>query len=520
MTKAPYDAIIIGAGHNGLVCASYLARTGRKVLVVEAAATAGGAAATREFAAGYKVSSGAHLLTQLNPLVASDLALERHGLKLAASNLKTVALGEDGNHICFDGARLTGVSAQDQSAYATFYQQNLKFARVLNGFFSKRPPTLVDRSLGDTLSLLKLAWDVRTLGKDDMQDLLRVGLINIYDVANEHFDSELLKAAVSMDGVLGSHMGPRSPNTVYGYLYRRLGDFYGMKGPAVVAGGMGAVGAAFAAAAEAAGAEIRYNSAVAQVAMDDCRAVGVVLASGETINAPVVISNADPKTTLGKLVGYPQLDAGFSRRVHNYRARGVSAKLHLALEELPRFTGLESANAGDRLLLAPTMDYIELAFNHAKYGEYSEAPAMEINIPSVHDDSLAPQGKHVLSAVVQYAPYELRAGWDSGREAFKQIAIDRLEAYAPGISKLVSASELSSPRDLEAEFGMTGGHWHHGELSLDQALMMRPMPGATQYATPVDGLYLCGAGAHPGGGVMGLAGRNAAREVIRQEQAA
>jgi phytoene dehydrogenase-like protein len=520
MTNSNYDAIIIGAGHNGLVCASYLARSGRKVLVVEAAATPGGAAATREFAAGYKVSSGAHLLTQLNPKVASDLSLERHGLSLAASNLKTVALAEDGNHISFDGAELSGVSAQDQSAYTAFYQQNLKFAKVLNGFFSNRPPTLVNRSLGDTLSLLKLGWNIRTLGKDDMQDLLRVGLINIYDVANEHFDSELLKAAVSMDGVLGSHMGPRSPNTVYGYLYRRLGDFYGMKGPAVVAGGMGTVGAAFAAAAEAAGAEIRYNSAVAQVAMDDCRAAGVVLASGETISARTVISNADPKTTLGKLVGHPQLDAGFSRRVHNYRSRGVSAKLHLALDDLPQFTGLESSNAGDRLLLAPSMDYLELAFNHAKYGEYSTAPAMEINIPTVHDGSLAPQGKHVLSAIVQYAPYELREGWNSGRETFKQIAIDKLEAYAPGIKNLVTASELLSPMDLEAEFGMAGGHWHHGELSLDQALMMRPMPGATQYATPVDGLYLCGAGAHPGGGVMGLAGRNAAREVIKQEKAA
>lgn len=520
MTNSNYDAVVIGAGHNGLVCASYLAKSGRKVLVVEAAATAGGASATREFTPGYKVSSGAHLLTQLNPTVAKDLALDRHGLSLAASDLKTVALAEDGQHITFNGANLTGVSSEDQAAYAAFYQQNLKFARVLNGFFSKRPPTLVDRDWGDTLALLKLGWDVRTLGKNDMQDLLRIGLINIYDVANEHFNSDLLKAAVSMDGVLGSHMGPRSPNTVYGYLYRRLGDFYGMKGPAVVTGGMGALGAAFAAAAEAAGVEIRYNSAVTQVAMENCRAVGVVLADGETISARTIISNADPKTTLARLVGYPQLDAGFARRVDNYRARGVSAKLHLALEDLPQFSGLDAANVGDRLLLAPTMDYIELAFNHAKYGEYSEAPALEINMPTVHDTSLAPAGKHVLSAIVQYAPYELKAGWAAGREAFKQIAIDKLEAYAPGIKSLISASELSSPKDLEAEFGMTGGHWHHGELSLDQALLMRPMPGATQYATPVDGLYLCGAGAHPGGGVMGLAGHNAAKEVIKKEKAA
>lgn len=520
MTNSNYDAIVIGAGHNGLACASYLAKSGRKVLVLEAAAQAGGAAATREFAAGYKVSPAAHLLTQLNPTVAKDLALEQNGLSYAARDLKTVALDSGGEHIVFNGANLSGVSAEDQTAYDAFYQQNLKFAKVLNGFFSKRIPKLVDRNWGDNLSLLKLGWDVRTLGKDDMQDLLRVGLINIYDVANEHFDNELLKAAISMDGVLGSHMGPRSPNTVYGYLYRHLGDYYGMKGPAVVAGGMGAVGAAFAKAAESAGVEVRYGHPVAKIVMEDHRAVGVELSDGEVLRADSVISNADPKTTLEKLVGYPHLDAGFARRVHNFRSKGVTAKLHLALEELPAFTELDSSNAGDRLLLAPTMDYVERAFNHAKYGEFSTAPAMEINIPTVHDSSLAPDGKHVLSAVVQFAPYDLKVGWESGREAFTQICLDTLEAYAPGIKGLVSSSELLTPRDIESEFGMHGGHWHHGEMSLDQALVMRPMPGANQYATPLQGLYLCGAGSHPGGGVMGLAGHNAAKAVIKQEKAA
>ena len=520
MTNSSYDAIVIGAGHNGLVCAAYLAKSGRKVLVLEAASEPGGAAATREFSEGFKVSSGAHLLTQLNPDVAKDLALEQHGLQYAARNLKTVALAQDGAHLTLSGASVEGVSEQDQAAYAAFYQQNLRFAKVLNGFFSRRPPSLVDRSWRDSLSMLKLGWDLRTLGKNDMQDLLRVGLINIYDVAKEHFDSELLQAAVSMDGVLGSHMGPRSPNTVYGYLYRHLGDYYGMSGPAVVQGGMGTVGAAFAAAATAAGVELRCDSKVTQVVMEDCRAVGVTLASGETITARSVISNADPKTTFNQLVGYANLDTGFSRRVHNFRARGVTAKLHLALDGLPAFGGLDPSLAGERLLLAPDMDYIERAFNHAKYGEYSQAPAMEISIPTVHDSSLAPAGKHVLSAIVQYAPYELKAGWDAGKEAFKAIVLDQLEAYAPGIKSQVLAAELSTPADLQAEFGMYGGHWHHGELSLDQALMMRPMPGANQYFTPVPGLYLCGAGAHPGGGVMGLAGRNAAQAVIKQEKAA
>jgi len=520
MTDSHYDAIVIGAGHNGLVCASYLARSGRKVLVLEAAATAGGAAATREFAEGYRVSSGAHYLTMLNPRVAKDLALEQHGLRYAARNLKTVALDPEGWHLVFNGPEVSGVSDADQAAYRQFHAQCQRFAKVLANAFARRPPNLVERSWDDTLSLLKLGWDVRTLGKNDMQDLLRMGLINIYDVANELFDSELLKAAVSLDGVMGSHMGPRSPNTVFGYLYRRLGDYFGYSGPALVSGGMGALGQAFANAAEAAGVEIRYNARVDRVELQDCRANGVVLDSGETIRARTVISNADPKTTFARLVGLTNLDAGFVRRVQGVRSNGNAAKLHLALDALPEFRGLDRVNAGDRLLLAPTMDYIELAFNHAKYGEYSQSPAMEVSIPSVHDDSLAPAGKHVLSAIVQYAPYQLKGGWASGREAFKDLAIDRLEAFAPGIRGLITASELTSPQDLEKEFGMYGGHWHHAEIALDQAMMMRPMPGANQYATPVDGLYLCGAGAHPGGGVMGLAGRNAAREVIKQEKTA
>jgi len=520
MTDTHYDAIVIGAGHNGLVCATYLARSGRKVLVLEAAGTAGGAAATREFAQGFRVSSGAHYLTMLNPRVAKDLALEQHGLRYAARDLKTVALGPQGSHLVFDGDDISGVSAADRAAYRQFHGQCQRFAKVLANAFAKRPPSLVERSWQDTLSLLKLGWDVRTLGKDDMQDLLRMGLINIYDVANELFDSELLKAAVSLDGVMGSHMGPRSPNTVFGYLYRRLGEYFGYTGPALVSGGMGALGQAFASAAEAAGVEIRYNARVDRVELQDYRAAGVVLATGESIPARTVISNADPKTTFTRLVGLTHLDTGFVRRVQGVRSNGNAAKLHLALDALPEFRGLNRSNIGDRLLLAPTMDYIELAFNHAKYGEYSQHPAMEISIPSVHDDSLAPAGKHVLSAIVQYAPYRLKGGWASGREAFKELAIDRLEAVAPGIRGLITASELSTPEDLEREFGMYGGHWHHAEIALDQAMMMRPMPGANQYATPVDGLYLCGAGAHPGGGVMGLAGRNAAREVIRQEKAA
>jgi phytoene dehydrogenase-like protein len=271
---------------------------------------------------------------------------------------------------------------------------------------------------------------------------------------------------------------------------------------------------ALAAAATAAGAQIRTNTAVERIIVRDHRAAGVLLASGEAIAADSVISNVDPQATFLRLLGAEYLDAGFTRRVAHLRTRGLAAKVHLALEELPQFAGVTPDGLGGRLLIAPSLDYLERAFNHSKYGEYSSAPAIEITVPTVNDPSLAPGGKHVLSAVVQYAPYTLKAGWDSARHQFTDLVVDTLERYAPGLRKSVIASQVLAPPDIEREFRITGGHWHHVELALDQFFMMRPVPGAAQYQTPVDGLYLCGAGSHPGGGVMGTAGRNAARQVL------
>lgn len=511
-----FDVIVVGGGHNGLVCASYLAKAGRTVLLLEAADTLGGAAATREFSQGYSVSSCAHWLYQLNPQVSQDLDLQRHGLQLAARDLTSIVLAEDGKHVSIRGGSVSGgdVSAQDKANFSVLHAKLLRYSNVLANAFARRPPKLVDSDWQDKLSLLKLGIDMKRLGREDMGELLRIGLMNIYDLANENFDSDLLKAGLSMDAIMGTHMGPRSPNTVMSYLYRRLGDVYGYNGPAVVRGGMGAVSAALAQAARAYGVEIRTGSAVAKINLKADLATGVTLADGEVINAKTVVSNADPKTTFNKLVGVRNIEAGFARRIHTIRMRGNAAKLHLALDGLPEFTGLSTTEAGNRLLIAPTMEYIERAFNHAKYKEYSSAPALDISIASVHDDSLAPSGKHVLSAIVQYAPRELKGGWDEHKETFKQLVIDRIADYAPDIKEQISASELLTPADLEAEFRISGGHWHHGEISVDQLLLMRPVPGASQYSTPVDGLYLCGAGAHPGGGVMGLAGRNAAQEII------
>lgn len=518
-----YDVIIVGGGHNGLVCASYLAKDGRSVLVLEANNSIGGASATSEFVDQFSVSSCAHWLFQLNPDIASDMGLNSQGLEMAVRDLKTIALAEDANHLTIDGDNLEGggISDEDRKAYIAFNKQMLKFCKLLAGAFNRRAPKLVEGNLTDRLTLAKLGLGMKMLGKDDMSDLMRLALINIYDVMEENFDNELLKGAISLDSLLGSHMGPRSPNTVYGYLYRRMGDVFGYKGPAVVKGGMGAVGEAMANAARAKGVDIQLGAAVSKINIDVDRATGVTLADGTVVNGALVVSNADPKTTFNKLVGLANIETGVARRVKTMRMKGDAAKLHIALDSLPNFTGLTEQQMGQRLVIAPTMNYIETAFNASKYGEYSKAPAMDISIPSVHDASLAPDGKHVMSVIVQYAPYELAGGWnDEHKEAFKNLVIDRIADFAPDLKDKIVAAELLTPVDIEERFHIHGGHWHHGEISLDQILMMRPFPGASQYGTAVDGLYLCGAGNHPGGGVMGLAGHNAAKEIINRGKSA
>jgi len=280
-------------------------------------------------------------------------------------------------------------------------------------------------------------------------------------------------------------------------------------------GGMGALCNALAKAASAAGATLRTGAPVASILVEGDRAAGVVLESGERIGGTTVISSADPKTTFLRLLGARHLDAGFVRRVNHIRSRGLAAKLHLALNRTPVFSGVSALNLRGRLLAAPSLQHVEHAYNHAKYGEFSAAPVMEITVPSVNDPTLAPPGQHVLSAIVQYAPYALKEGWAAGRSRFLDTVLQTLEGYAPGIRGCVVGAELLTPPDMEQEFRINGGHWHHGDLAFDQFLLVRPVPGAAQYRTPVEGLFLCGAGCHPGGGVMGIAGRNAAREVLK-----
>jgi len=288
----------------------------------------------------------------------------------------------------------------------------------------------------------------------------------------------------------------------------------GLQGMSLPTGGMGAVCDALAQAATSQGATIRTSSVVTHILTHGDHVSGVELQGGDQLSASTVISSADPRTTFLKLLGARKLEAGFVRRVNNIRMRGTAAKLHLALDSLPDFNGLDRKLLGERLLIAPDMEYVERAFNHAKYAEHSTRPVAEITIPSIHDDSLAPSGKHVLSAVVQYAPYHLKTGWNAARETFSELLIDLLATHAPGIRDQIIHQELLTPVDIEREFRITGGHWHHGELAIDQFLMLRPVPHSAQYASPFDGLFLCGAGSHPGGGVMGSAGRNAASAVV------
>jgi phytoene dehydrogenase-like protein len=506
-----YDCLIIGAGHNGLVCAIKLAKAGRSVVLLEAADQVGGAACTREFAPGFRVSAAAHLLHLMPAELGAELKLETHGLSWAARNLATTLVG--GEPVA--AALGEGLSAADSRAYEAYRTRMRRFAAALYPILLASPPRLGTTRWADRLALLRTAWQVRKLGRRDMRELLRIGGMNVFDLLQENFESTRLKGALAFDAVLGANFGPRSPGTVLTLLYRLAAEgAAGGGGLSQPVGGMGALSEALARAAAAAGATIRTAAAVDSIIVDNDQASGVILENGERIQARTVISNADPKTTFLKLLGAQYLDTGFVRRVKHIRSRGLVAKVHLALKQLPKFDGVSTEQIGGRLLLAPSMEHLEHAYNHSKYGEFSAAPALEVTLPSVNDPALAPSGQHVLSAVVQYAPYDLKGGWLAGREQFLNVVLDTLETASPGMRSSVLAAELLTPEDIEQQFRISGGHWHHAELAFDQFMMVRPVPGAAQYRTPLPGLFLCGAGCHPGGGVMGIAGRNAALEVL------
>ncbi|MEP4146479.1 MAG: NAD(P)/FAD-dependent oxidoreductase [Halioglobus sp.] len=505
-----YDIVIIGAGHNGLACAAYLAKAGRKVLVLEANEQVGGLAATREFAPGFRASV-AQTLPQLNRELVDDLSLEKHGFKLAADAMPTIAMAPGKPPISITSSALGGAGAEDSAAYPEYRRLLSKFADAIDPFWHKRPPMIADGDMGDLATLGKFGWNLRRLGKDDMREMMRMIALPAQDLMDEFFEDDTLKAALSWDCNIGSKLAPRSPNNaVLALLLRMSGDLTG--GLPLPTGGAGNFTDALAASAKSFGAEVRCGAAVEKILVDKMAVSGVQLTSGEQIKATTVISNADPKSSFLKLLGAQHLDVQFTHRINRLRNHGFVAKLHLALDSAPVFTGLESPTG--RLMLTPSMKYIECAFDEAKYGGYASELPMEVLIPSMFDNSLAPEGKHVLSANIQYAPYAVNGGWDEHREQFLANAINTLSQYAPDIENQISAAELLTPADLEQQFNLAGGHWHHTEFAIDTWWMNRPTYGASQYKTPVPGFHLCGAGAHPGGGLMGTCGANAARAIL------
>ena len=510
-----YDAIVVGAGHNGLVCSALLAKAGKSVLLLEANNQVGGAAITRPFATGFSVSAGAHLLYQLQPQVQKELQLN---IKLAADDMATIVLAESGEHVRYKGDRVSGVRQHDTDKYAAFHHRMTRYAELLQTHFNRPPARLGTHDKKDLLTLARLGFDVRRLGKVEMREFLRLIGMNIHDELMERFNSPLLRGGICLDAVLGTHLGPRSPNTILTYLYRLAGNNGRISSPV---GGMGSVSDALAQRAREAGVTIRTGKPVKRIIVENGRATGVETKDGEQFFSLTIVSNADPRKTILDLVGARHVETRFTHRVSNIRMRGNAAKLHLALDGLPAIEGLSRKDFGERMVIAVDEDYVERAFNPAKYGEASPAPVIELTFPTVRDESLAPTGKQVLSAIIQYAPYDLKGGWTNAtRDQLKQTAIETIARYAPDIEQRIVASELLTPLDIEREFHMGGGHWHHGELTLDQFMFVRPVAGAAQYAMPLDGLYLCGAGTHPGGGVSGAAGRNAARAVLSREAVA
>jgi phytoene dehydrogenase-like protein len=510
-----FDNIIIGGGHNGLICATLLAKAGQTVLLVEGGEL-GGLASTREFHPGFKVSV-AHSLSHFSEDVIERLNLIKHGFKPDGVGLNTVGLGIDGNHVVVTDDGLEGVGESDQDSYADYLKLLKRFAKVLKPFWLKTMPRIGDNSLPDIMTFGQLGLKLRLLGKKDMGEFMRVATLPARDLMDENFDSELLKAVLSWDGLIGSKMAPRSPNaTVLNMLYRMSGVKDGAH--TLPQGGISNLIDALHKSALAAGVEIKTGVAVSKIVIDKDghgqRASGVELQDGTVVNASRVVSSVDPKQTFLELVGARNLEIGFTNRINRLRSDGYVAKLHLALDGLPNFTGLDTCDG--RMIIAPTMDSIEFAFDDAKYGNFSEAPVMEIILPSVHDSAMAPSGQHVLSAHVMYVPHTLKGGWtEQAKESLYQRLIDMLSTYAPGIEQQIIHGELLTPDDLEKSYRLNGGHWHHTELSMDQMLMMRPTYEAAQYSTPIPGLFLCGAGSHPGGGLMGGPGHNAAKEILR-----
>jgi phytoene dehydrogenase-like protein len=521
------DIVILGGGHNALVTAFYLAQKGLKPLILERRSIVGGAAITEEFHPGFRCSTLAHAGGPPLASIVADMQLGKFGLERLESPVRLFAPSPDGRSLVLhtdpaaSAKQIDKFSQKDAASYIELHKALTRAGEIVSQLLTLTPPVIEDPSNEDLWKLLKLGRKVRGLGKKEMMRLLRWGPMAVADFVAEFFETDLLRAAVAARGIFGAALGPWSAGSTALLLLRAASDPYPVGNSAVPRGGMGALTAAMAASAKNAGAEIRTNADVQKILAKNGAAIGVVLASGEEIAAKCVVSGADPRRTLLGMLDPVHLPPSFVVKMQHFRSQGTAAKLNLALDGLPTFTALKQSGGDPSLLsgrihIGPGIDYLERAFDASKYGEFSPAPYLDISIPSLLDSSLAPAGKHVMSIYMQFAPYKLRSGdWAQHSDALADTIVKTLAEYAPDLQSKILGGHIITPKDLEDTYGLTGGHPFHGELALDQLFTMRPLLGWARYATPVKGLYLCGNGTHPGNGLTGASGANAAREILR-----
>lgn len=525
-----FDIIIAGGGHNGLVTAAYLARAGRKVLVLEARELVGGCAVTEEVWPGYRVSTASYLSSLMQEKVVRDLELHRFGYQVDAKDPAFFSPFPDGRHLFMwqDRAKtlaeIAKFSKRDAETYPKYEDHLERLARVAESLLLTTPPNFPPGGAGDFIHYLKLLGKLRGLSKAEIVGLVKIFTQSAAEFLDEWFESEQIKVTLATDGVIGANGGPRSPGTAYILLHHCMGGVNGHRGLwGFVRGGMGSVSNAIADSARSKGAVIRTSAAVGKILVRGGQVTGVALATGEEISARVVASNLDPKRTFLQLMDAADLPDDFLDGIRKFRSEGTSLKMNLALRGVPEFTALPGDPPGSpgpqhraTMHLCPSVDYIERAWDDAKYGRPSQSPLIEMTIPTMYDPSLAPEGRHIMGIFLQYAPYTLKdTNWERERIRYTERILDVIEEYCPNIRSVIEHKQTLTPLDLERRFGITGGNIFHGEMSLDQMFVLRPLAGWASYRTPVRGLYLCGSGAHPGGGVMGAPGHNAAREILR-----
>src|SRR5260370_6460531 len=516
-----FDVIIVGAGHNGLVTAAKLARAGGRVLVLERRELPGGCAVTEEVWRGYRVSAAAYLTSLLQVRIVQDLELERFGYQVDAKDPAFFSPFPDGRYLFMwqdrqkTLAEIAKFSRRDAEVYPAYENHLERLSVFVESMLLSTPPDFPPRTPGDFVEYIKIAARMAKLGRKEMVGLVKILTQSAAEFRDEWFESPEVKVTLATDGVIGANGGPRSPGTAYILLHHCMGGVGGKRGLwGFVRGGMGAVTRAMADSARSKGATIRLNAAVERILVRGGRARGVVLQGGEEITAPVVVSNLDPVATFLRLLADKELDPDFLSAMRRFRIEGTSLKMNLALSGLPDFRALPGTPGPQHratMHICPSMDYVEHAWDDAKYGRPSERPLLEMPVPTTYHPSLAPPGKHIMGIFLQYAPYTLREGTsDDLREPFSQRVLDLIEEYAPNIRSLIVEKQTLTPLDLERRFGLTGGNLFHGELSLHQICVILPVAGWGRHTTPVPGRYLCGSGAHPGGGAIGAPGHNAA----------